>query len=248
MIPKSSPTLLATLHCDCDAWIQSQQGLIANERDMQVMLAMHLIDSKHYDLVDTEYRVPLTELVARGVKPGSLSFPWENQLSVDIVVARQGQYAAIELKYATTIVDYEFVIFGERMRRKESQIIKNQAASNLTMYNYWKDVRRIETLSRVFEHVVGGLAIIITNNHTYWKSPRAESNYAAYSMHEGNTVGGGPMKWLSGVSPKILKSHPHFELSGLYTCNWHNTKIKVRATNGDHFKYCISTITNSKNQ
>ena len=248
MIPKSNTTLLAILHQDCKNWLDGHQTLIANERDMQVMLADFLKHSSHYTMVDTEYRVPLPELTARGVKPGSRSFPWENQVSVDIVVEREGKFAAIELKYATTTVDYEFTLFGEKMRRKESQIVKNQAASNLTMYNYWKDVRRIETLSRVFEHVVGGVAIIITNNHTYWIPPRADSNYSNFSMHDGNTIGGGPMTWPAGVAPSIIKKHPDFELTDSYTCHWQETKIKVKATNGDPFRYCISTITNSKNQ
>lgn len=253
--PKADPLpekklscLLDILQRDSEQWIESLTDLISNERDMQVMIADYLRHTGHYTMVDTEYRVPLPELKARHVDTGSQAFPWENQLSIDVVVELDGRFAAIELKYATATVDHAFTLFGEAMRDPDSEIVKNQAASNLTMYNYWKDVRRIETLAQVFSHVDGGVAIIITNNRTYWKAPRAEANYANFSMHEGNTVGRGPMTWPAGVADTITKSHPDFQLTDPYTCRWHDTNITVKAANGDPFRYCITTITNPKNQ
>lgn len=253
--PKADPLpekklscLLDILQRDSEQWIEQVDCLISNERDMQVMIADYLRHTGHYTMVDTEYRVPLPELQARGVRPGTQAFPWENQLSIDVVVELDGRFAAIELKYATATVDHAFTLFGEAMRDPDSQIVKNQAASNLTMYNYWKDVRRIETLAHVFSQVDGGVAIIITNNRTYWKAPRTDANYANFSMHEGNTVGRGPMTWPAGVADTITKSHPDFQLTDAYTCRWHDTHITVKAANGDPFRYCIATITNPKNQ
>ena len=240
--------LLDTLQSDSEQWIESVRDLISNERDMQVMIADYLRHTGHYTMVDTEYRVPLPELQARGVRPGSQAFPWENQLSIDVVVELDGHFAAIELKYATATVDCPFTLFGEQMLDPDSQIVKNQAASNLTMYNYWKDVRRIETLADVFPRVDGGVAILVTNNHTYWQEPRADSNYANFSMHEGHIVGGGAMAWPAGVSKNITTSHPDFQLTDSYTCRWRHTNITVKAANGTPFRYCITTITNPKNQ
>ncbi len=146
--------LVSVLRGDIERFLNTNTELMFNERDLQVRVATWLRDSGHYDKVDMEYAVPKEELEARGLELKTLSFPWNNDLSIDVVVERLGEFAAVELKYATRPVDVKIHRFGEPLRT-HCLIVKNQAASDLIMYNYWKDVRRIEALALFL--AIGGL-------------------------------------------------------------------------------------------
>ena len=64
-----------------------------NERDLQMHLAIFLTATTHYDRVEVEYYVPKVTL--------GNGYVWENEMKVDIVVVREGEYVPIELKYKT---------------------------------------------------------------------------------------------------------------------------------------------------
>ena len=146
--------LVSVLRGDIERFLNTNTELMFNERDLQVRVATWLRDSGHYDKVDMEYAVPKEELEARGLELKTLSFPWNNDLSIDVVVERLGEFAAVELKYATRPVDVKIDRFGEPLKTN-CLIVKEQAASDLIMYNYWKDVRRIEALALFL--AIGGL-------------------------------------------------------------------------------------------
>lgn len=159
--------LLNMLHGDIEEFIRRQRELLFNERDLQTTLAWQFRNSGHYDSVDLEYGVPLEELAVRGLKVSTKAqladeFPWTNNLSIDIVVEKDGTFAATELKYTTRPVNAEITRFGEPLRT-DALIVHNQAASNLVMYNLWKDVRRIEVLRKCYPNVCGGVALMISN-------------------------------------------------------------------------------------
>lgn len=247
-------SLLTQLETEIKTWITSSTLYFTNERDLQVKLAKHLEDSRKFDRVYTEYRVPLAELKHRGipVEPNpqlastrkiSPSFPWNNHLSIDIVVESKGQFAAIELKYATKPINEKETLFGEDLL-PETKILKSQDAGDLVMYNFWKDVRRIEMLTATFPNVVGGFAVIVTNNRAYWSEPNPGVMYVSFSLHESNTVGSGNMCWNGNPSQEILKKYPDFILSGSYHCHWDDTNITATAANkyNDKFKYLIEKI------
>lgn len=245
-------SLVRLLRSEITAWIEVHTALLTNERDIQVKIAKFLEHRQTFDNVFTEYRVPLSELKARGipVEPNprlvkrldvSPVFPWNNQMSVDIVVEKDGQFAALELKYTTCPIAGVETLFDEPLLT-DAKILKNQAASNLNMYNYWKDVRRIEMLTSVFKNVTGGIALMISNCHDYWRAPAKDAKYAHFSMHEGHIVGPGTMAWNGRSSDTITTDYPEFILSGEYTCNWHDTNINVKAVNGDKFRYIITEI------
>ena len=212
---RSTNKLVATLAEDLQALLRTNKELIFNERDLQVRVATWLRDSRHYDEVDMEYAVPKEELSARGVKIGSNSFPWNNDLSIDVVVEKDGAFAAIELKYATRPVDVNITRLGEPLKT-DCLIVKDQAASDLIMYNYWKDVRRVELLTRCYPAVKGGVALLITNNVTYWREPQPASGYRAFSTYEGNTLRPGLLEWDKNTAASVLRKHPDFELGGTF--------------------------------
>lgn len=242
--------LLEQVKVDIEDFLAANKSLFFNERDIQVTLALALKDKESdgkpfYDEVDMEYSLPLVELEERGLKIALGDYPWKNNMSVDLVVSKDGEYIPIELKYATRPIDKDIKRFGEDMLT-DALIIKNQAASNLTMYNYWKDVRRIETLCRMFGAVKGGIALLITNNVTYWHEPQSTSAYRAFATTEGRTMTPGKKDWAGDISEKITATHPAFSLDGTYTCQWKDTAIDSLTAKGNErvpFRYLLNTIT-----
>lgn len=245
-------SLLAKLYADITEWLEKQKRFFTNERDLQVKLAIFLEQKGEYDMVDTEYRVPLEEMQARGfdvpLRDSNYAeyrhFPWYNQISVDIVVAKDGKYALVELKYATRALAEQPSIFGQPML-SDAKILKNQAASNLTMYNYWKDVRRIEAIGQAFgSKITGGIALMVSNSRDMWTMPHEGAFYTPYSMHEGAVFLAGEHRWPEGVAQRVVEGYPSFVTIRSYECRWHDTAIREKSNNGDHFKYMINIINN----
>ncbi len=236
------------LHDDVREWLLDQRDFFTNERDMQVKLARFLMAEKsgNYDLVDTEYRVPLCELRGRGIDERKL--PWNNQISVDIVVRKGSEWACVELKYHTQKIDYEWTLFGEPLRNDNIDILKNQAASDIVMYNYLKDVRRIEAMTEAFGHVAGGLAVIVSNCNNLWNQPTAGVNYEPFSLHDRKGAHpvahslGGHIFWGPNTGKTLVESYPAFDLSSTYPCRWEATNIVARTKKGIPFQFMITTI------
>lgn len=238
----STHPLMSQLRNDIDAFMRTNSDLLFNECELQIRLTNHLDDSGHYDKVYVEYAVPIKELHQRN--PALLngaSFPWKSNLYVDIVVEKDGKFAAVELKYATYPVNHTITRFGQPLL-SGSLIIKNQAAIDIKMYDYWKDVRRIEVLRQYYPTLVGGIALLVTNTATFWNGPRAGVNYAAFSTRQGSTVGPGVLSWGQKTAPKLVSDHPDFMLQNGYTCNWGNTAIPVLTLAGVPFRYLLTVI------
>ncbi|MDE6112423.1 MAG: hypothetical protein K2G46_03275 [Bacteroidales bacterium] len=240
--------MIKTLRPDCENWISDFGELLRNERHMQVELADYLRKTEHYDKVYVEYAVPLAMLEKRGFEVSQkvkgkkndwtkpVDFPWHNQMRIDIVVKKGEEFAAVELKYATTLIDKKLTAFEEALP-KGVEIVKHQGAQDIVMYGYWKDVRRIEALTN-FPKMVGGVALIVTNDSMYWNKPAKKPAYEPFSTHEGHTVGG-KLVWTCATS----NGCPSFKLDGAYYCHWKDTKIPFRARKDNApFRYMLSLI------
>lgn len=250
-------TMINELMQDCKDWISDLTEVMRNEREMQVRLAMYLKETGHYDNVHVEYPVPLQVLKKFYPNVGKQNeFPWKNDIYVDIVVEKDGQFVAVELKYATRAISVQPGVFYQPVPAN-IKIIKNQEASNITMYNYWKDVHRIEALTHI-PKVIGGVAIILTNNKLYWEKPKHNPAYSNFSTAEGRTVKE-KMTWNTknngeDVSKEISGGHPNFQIDGSYECHWDYTKITVKDAQGeslekkspDLFRYMITEVKASK--
>lgn len=249
--------MIDELKKDCIKWISRLTEVMRNEREMQVRLAMYLKENRYYDNVFVEYPLPLQVLKKFYPNVGKQNeFPWKNDIYVDIVVEKDGQFVAVELKYATRAISVQPGVFYQPVPAN-IKIIKNQEASNLTMYNYWKDVHRIEALTHI-PKVIGGVAIILTNNKLYWEQPKHNPAYSNFSTAEGRTVKE-KMTWNTknngeDVSKEISGGHPNFQIDGSYECHWDDTKITVKDTQGnslekkspDWFRYMITEVKASK--
>lgn len=244
-----SKSLLDILRADVEEWIKTFRGVFSNERDLQVKLALWLESrADHYTMVDTEYCVPTEELRMRGYhiprrtdNPADFpDFPWHNEISLDIVVARGDEYAAVELKYFTRPVKCEENIFGETLHTTTR--LKDKAAIDVAMYGYCKDIRRIEMVTEAFPKVCGGIALIVANNHSLWEEPKGTPLYLPFSLHQDNIFHKGFHGWSAGGSEKFKSERPGFKTRNKYKWHWDNTSIPHKAANGDIFRYLLTTI------
>jgi hypothetical protein len=220
------PNLIEIVKKDICAFLRSNEKLFFNERDLQMHLATWLRKSENnYDNVDIEYYVPCQALN---------NYVWETELRLDIVVKKDGKYCPVELKYKTKKVERQISRFDEFLSEKII-VMKEQGAQNLGMYDFWKDVRRIELVRNRFKSVCGGLAVFLTNDVFYTKGSKPSSNNHLFSMI-GNVPHSTKKHW-SNPNSTCAKTHPNFEVEKAYDIEWHSRKI-----DDIDFYYCIASI------
>ena len=179
-----------------------------------------------YDDVDVEYYVPKIELP---------NYVWDSELRLDIVVKKDGEYCPVELKYKTKKVERQISRFDEMLDDKVV-VMKNQGAQDLGMYDFWKDVRRIELVRNRFAKVKGGLAIFVTNDALYTKASRPESNNYLLNMNEGKHS---VIKHWQNENSACAKmnSYKSFEVEKEYSINWHHRNV-----DNIPFHYCVVNV------
>lgn len=212
---------------DIFAFLESNEELLFNERDFQMHLATWLRKSANdYDDVDVEYYVPKIELP---------NYVWDSELRLDIVVKKDGEYCPVELKYKTKKVERQISRFDEILDDKVV-VMKNQGAQDLGMYDFWKDVRRIELVRNRFAKVKGGLAIFVTNDALYTKASRPESNNYLLNMNEGKHS---VIKHWQNENSACAKmnSYKSFEVEKEYSINWHHRNV-----DNIPFHYCVVNV------
>lgn len=212
---------------DIVSFIQSNGKLLFNERDFQTQLAVWLRQSHNaYDDVALEYYVPKICL--------GDEYIWEQEdLRMDIVVEKDGEFVPVELKYKTMNARVSLSRFGVKLEGQH-EVMKNQGAQDHGRYDFWKDIRRIELVRKHFTNVKGGLAVFMTNDEAYTKEPRAMSNFHAFSMSAGTHPA---RKAWKAPESKSAQNRPDFTLERDYTIEW-NTKT----INGITFYYCVVSI------
>lgn len=219
-------TLIDLVRNDVFAFLESNNELLFNERDFQMHLATWLRNStNHYDDVDVEYYVPRQELD---------NYIWDSELRLDIVVKKDGEYCPVELKYKTKKVKRKISRFDEDLTA-DVVVMKNQGAQDLGMYDFWKDVRRVELVRNRFERVNGGLAVFVTNDGFYTKGSKESSNNYLFGM-AGEAARSKKKHWANPEST-CAKTHPNFEVEMEYSIEWRTREIDLV-----EFYYCIVAI------
>lgn len=214
--------LIQQVHTDVEQFLSGESVLFSNESDLQLRLSCYLKHLGHYDRVEVEYYVPYQELKLLNSSLNHTNFPWDSDLYIDIVVEKDGQFVPIELKYPTKDIWGAFTRFGVAVTAKVP-MLKNQGAQDIVRYNYWKDVRRIEALRQAYaETIVGGLAVMVTNDSSYRTSPTSNSfGYSRFSIKDGRVVTQPQdrnMAWQNNV--KVAATHPNFEIDNSYEIRW----------------------------
>ena len=113
-------------------------------------------------------------------------------------------------------------------------VMKNQGAQDLGMYDFWKDVRRVELVRNRFDRVKGGLAVFVTNDVAYTKESKPTSNNYLLNMNDGVHS---HIKYWQNPESSCAKTHPGFEVEREYCVEWHTKEI-----DNELFYYCIITI------
>ena len=219
--------LIDIVRNDVCAFLENNEELLFNERDFQMHLATWLRNSANcYDDVDVEYYVPCQELD---------NYVWDSELRLDIVVKKDSEYCPVELKYKTKKVERKISRFDEELAGNVV-VIKNQGAQDLGMYDFWKDVRRIELVRNRFAKVKGGLAIFVTNDALYTKASRPESNNYLLNMNEGKHS---VIKHWQNENSACAKmnSYKSFEVEKEYSINWHHRNV-----DNIPFHYCVVNV------
>lgn len=222
-------TLVDIVREDVILFLKNNNELLFNERDFQMHLATWLRNSTNaYEDVDVEYYVPVEELKKVG------EYVWESELRLDVVVKKDSEYCPIELKYKTKKVERRISRFDEVLS-EEVVVMKNQGAQDLGMYDFWKDVRRVELVRNRFKNVKNGLAVFVTNDAFYTKGSKDTSNNYQFCMTE-DKPHTKQKHWLKPEST-CAKTHPNFEVEKKYCIKWNQ-----QAIDGVDFYYCIVTV------
>ncbi|MBO8433420.1 MAG: hypothetical protein IAB08_09045 [Bacteroidetes bacterium] len=224
-------TLLDTVKADVCNFLRENEKLLFNERDLQMNLAVYLKEQKHYDRVEVEYYLP-TEMLPEYKKLVTRN----ERLYLDIVVAKEGKYLPIELKYKTKEVAVAMERFGEPFSEAgegAAGALKSHGAQDLGRYDFWKDVKRLELVKSRFGNVAGGLAVFLTNDTTYKAKPKGLIEN--FSMAEGEPL---PMEkhWSDATRP-TAEGRPDFEVSKEYELRWQERQI-----GGIGFHYCVLAV------
>ena len=169
-------------------------GVFLDEDDFQGYLANYLIKSGKYDTVHLEYFVPEGALADYPCKP--------NDLYVDIVVERGGEYLPVELKYKTKKAIVPLVRFDSFVG---FHVFADQKAYPQNIYNFGKDVRRVELIRDRFSNVKNGLVVFLTNDPAYVPSPNNSRKSA-----------------MSAIGRKVdrVGKNDEFRLSRQYDVSW----------------------------
>lgn len=201
------------------SFLDNYDGFFHSEQEVQILLAQHLLNTDSYNNVYVEYYVN-RELIP--------DYPWNNdkKISIDIVVRKGSAYIPIEIKYKTTKQVFPHYVFGSQTHVE----LAHQGAQNEGCYSFWKDIKRIEIIKRIFNLNHSGLVLFITNDLTYLNPPRTNVQYRPFSIHEGQRIDGGTLlDWDNTRKPiKDTRSDkfPGFEISNNYLINWKDLNIQ----------------------
>lgn len=224
--------LIELVKRDLHVFLSSNPTFFYNECDLQMHIAAHLSNSNNYDKIHLEYFVPKNIIhneITQSLVTPSLSYNPQN-LYIDIVVEKNGEFLPIELKYKTAPLKQNITRFGETLDRID--ILKNHGARDLGAYDFWRDVSRIECLIKRFKNVKNGIVLFVTNDKGYWELPQDGStpNYANFSMRPGKH--GVNKTWQGNTA--MSSSRPSFTVAREYKIKWN--------TYSTPFQYCLLEI------
>jgi len=135
----------------------------------------------------------------------------EQLLYIDIWVAYQDKFIAVELKYKTRNLSVR--IDDEQYR------LKNQGAQDIGRYDFLKDIQRLEQASKQYKEIMG-YAVLLTNDSTYWTISNRKTVDAEFRLHNRRIIAG-TLAWGDKASDgtKRKREQP-IELEGTYQLHW----------------------------
>ena len=139
----------------------------------------------------------------------------------------------LELKYHTRGLSVD--IAGEYYQ------LEDQAAQDITRYDFCKDIMRLEKIVQAFPQFTG-YALMLTNDSAFWK-PSLRNNPVdeAFRLHEGRVLAS-ELKWSqrAGSGTTAGRSEP-LSLRGSYALHWNEfSNLDVYGYN--RFRYLLVEI------
>ena len=236
--------LLENLVSDIVCFFESKRkypDVFCNECDLQLQLARYICDKPNrYDKVYLEYFVPGEVLESEIKEKLFVKDNYKSQnLYIDIVVEKDGEFLPIELKYKTVPLNNDISCLGETV--KGLNLLKNHGARDLGAYDFWRDVNRIECLVKHFENVKNGIALFLTNDQGYWTLPKdgTNPNYAKFSMLP-TEMCGVDKSWQGNTAMSV--SRPSFKLEKGYPVKWFPEVDDKAIHSTENFRYCLLKI------
>jgi len=177
------------------ASLARQRPIFHSEADFQHALAWHWKECSPSALVRLEYRLPLE---------GERSY-------ADLWVRDADLTTYVELKYWTRALTVQV--------DHEPFTLVNQAAQDISRYDFIKDVERVERVVRS-GHADRGFVVALTNDQGYWNAPRPGTVDAAFRLHEGRSLVG-ELAWAehAGIGTTATRQRV-LSLAQEYRCHW----------------------------
>ncbi len=216
--------------------------MLFNEKEFQMQLVLFLNQSKAaYDNIYMEYFIPQT--IFNKLDKTAL-YPWDSNLYIDIVVVKDGEYFPIELKYKLKNVDVSVDRFGQPFEK----IVRHQGAQDLGCYGFWRDVKRIECVTKIFNpRVKGGLAIFLTNDQHYWEGDvKKGSGHIEFSLSN-KAVQTDSKCWQNKGKAAMAQSLIDFKVKKVYNVAWQRAynvtpSLTTKKKDNGLFQYCMVEI------
>lgn len=154
----------------------------------------------------------------------------------DIILATENDYIVIELKYKTKKAEINGVNLTQ------------QAGQPGTKYDYLWDIHRIELLMKqdsddydyyLDKDCLGGFAIFLTNDPSYWKEAKTGESAYNFSLHEDSEKNAREELNWPDEEKAWIKSRPAFSLNNTYTMKWEKF---MSYGEEKEFKYLITEI------
>lgn len=198
--------------------LASKRPIFHSEADFQLALGME-IERRYPDAaVRLEY------------KP----FPGEG-FHLDMWIHHEGRWMAIELKYKTRRVSTDWR--GERFE------LVQQGAQDLSGYDIWKDVTRVERICTAFDNV-DGYVVVLSNDGSLWRrvSETDTSVGAAFPVFEGRRASGA-LFWASHAGEGTMKAREKpLTLSNDYELHWGDYS-RLGAGQGETLRALVVPVT-----
>lgn len=166
-----------------------------SEADFQHALAWHWKERSPNAVVRLEYRLPFKD----------------ERSYADLWIRDAGQTTHVELKYWTRALTVHV--------EDEAFTLADQAAQDISRYDFVKDVERVE---RAVQSGIAqrGFVVALTNDQGYWNPPRPGTVDAAFRLHEGRTLFG-ELAWAehAGIGTTATRQRV-LNLAREYHCHW----------------------------
>ncbi|MBD2872550.1 hypothetical protein [Paenibacillus arenilitoris] len=130
---------------------------------------------------------------------------------IDIWAEKGLEQLAVEVRYKTGLL--------QSLYNGKSVHLKNQAAQDISRYDYWKDVEKLENTLQS-RHDVKGYALLITNDHSYWeKSARTGTVDEDFRIHNDREVHG-RLAWKGASGGTTHSREGAIQIQGHYRLHW----------------------------